>query len=991
MKKFVLILSSCLFLYGCGGGGSSTKTPPAVSVSLTPSTQTTIDQGQTLKYAASVANDSKSLGVTWSLSGTSCTGAACGTLTGSTTSAAVYNAPATVSTKMTVTIVATSVADTTKSNSSTVVVTPAPSITTTSLANGTVGTAYSASLAATGGAGTLAWSLASGSSLPAGLSLSNAGAISGTPTASGKTTFTVKVTDASGGQPGPVSATEQLSLTIATPAIVVSISPSAQTTMDQAQTLNFTATLTNDTTNAGVKWSVSGTTCTGAACGAFTNSTVTAATYNAPATVASNMTVSVTATSIADPTKSMSSAVVATPAPSVTTTTLADGTVGTAYNATLQGGGGAGSLTWALASGSSLPAGLSLSSAGAISGTPTAAGTTKFTVKATDASGGQQGPVSATKQLSLVVEPTPLTVVTTSLPSGVANAAYSEPLQASGGTPPYTWTVAPKSSLPTWLAISGSGTSWTISGTPTAAGTFNFSLVVTDSSTPQQSQTQALTLTINKAAACSDSGSESLLKGQYAFMLSGYTESGFLGASGSFTADGTGKIKAGVIDSNGALVQSDVSLDTAQSFYRVGSNHLGCLTIVTSSGTFTTKLSVGGIASNVATEGRLVEWDDATNVKYLSATGQIRKQTVPTSLPSGNYAYQLTGAYGSSNQYRTGVVGMITTKPGSSGGTVTGGEYDINVEGVINDGNGLSKPYSDMTGTYSAPDATTGRFTHATTLRGVPINLVGYLVSSSEFVELTTDALASDTSVLVGGAKLQSGSLSLTTGSNLVYYATGTTSAEIGLINVTGTTSYTATYYEDVSGGPETPQTPTCSYSVDTLGRMPTSGATCTMYLTTYSKMYPAVFYLTGPNTGYMLGTGLGVYVGQMEPQVAPSGGFSATSVSGTFFAGDTEVVNADLSAESLGVEVLTLDGSGSVDIVGDYIGGYTGTSVMQEADKTQSTTIGTVNSNGTFNTKSSYGQINAIMISTTKVVDIDDSTQSDPIIQVIKPVDPEI
>ena len=63
----------------------------------------------------------------------------------------------------------------------------------------------------------------------------------------------------------------------------------------------------------------------------------------------------------------------------------------------------------------------------------------------------------------------------------------------------------------------------------------------------------------------------------------------------------------------------------------------------------------------------------------------------------------------------------------------------------------------------------------------------------------------------------------------------------------------------------------------------------------------------------------------------------------------------------------------------------------MQEADKTQSTTIGTVNSNGTFNTKSSYGQINAIMISTTKVVDIDDSTQSDPIIQVIKPVDPEI
>jgi hypothetical protein len=172
---------------------------------------------------------------------------------------------------------------------------------------------------------------------------------------------------------------------------------------------------------------------------------------------------------------------------------------------------------------------------------------------------------------------------------------------------------------------------------------------------------------------------------------------------------------------------------------------------------------------------------------------------------------------------------------------------------------------------------------------------------------------------------------------------------------------------------------------------MAMSGATCTMYLTTYSKMYPPVFYLYAANTGYMMGTGAGVYVGQVEPQVAPSGGFSATSLSGTFYAGDTQVVNEAVSAETLDVEELTLDGSGGVDIVGDYIGGYTGTSVTQEADQTQNTSIGTVNSNGTFNTKSSYGQINAIMISTTKVVNIDDSTQPDPIIQVFKPIIPEI
>jgi hypothetical protein len=705
-----------------------------------------------------------------------------------------------------------------------------------------------------------------------------------------------------------------------------------------------------------------------------------------PSTAATtNFTVTATDSGNPQQTKNQPLSITVNPVLSITTTTLPSGTVTTAYSQNIQTNGGTLPIGWSVTVGS-LPSGLALqgnsSGVGVVSGTPTATGSYTFTVTASDSSIPQQ---SVNQQLTIVINSLPLSIITTSLPAGVENTPYSEPLQASGGIPPYTWSVATGSSLPTWATLSGSGTNWTISGTPTSTGTVGFTLTVTDSTSPtHQSVNQAYSFAINLTAACSDSGSESLLKGQYAFILKGYNESGFLAAVGSFTADGTGRITAGVLDSNGTLVQSGASIDPTQSSYSVGSNHLGCATIVTSSGTFTTRLSVGGITSNVATAGRLIEWDSASSVSYLSAVGQILKQTIPTNVPSGSYVYQYTGVYGTS-QYRTGVVGMITTEAGTSGGAVTAGEYDINVEGVINDGSGLSAPYKGITGTYTAPNPTTGRFTDATTLNSITANHVAYLVSGSQFLEMSTDALSSTNAVLAGMAQLQSGSLSLTTGSHLVYYTTGTESAELGLINVTGSTGYTATYYEDVFGAPETPQTPTCTYAIDANGRLVTSGATCTMYLTTYSKMYPPVFYLTGPNTGVMLGTGSGVYAGQVEPQVAPSGGFSSTSISGAFYDGDSEVVSEGTAADDMiDVEALTFSGSGGVDIIGDYIGAV-GSVVDQEADQTNNTTLGTVNSDGTFTTNSSYTGINAIMISTTKVANIDNANQAYPIIQVIK------
>src|SRR6185312_13046422 len=174
----------------------------------------------------------------------------------------------------------------------------------------------------------------------------------------------------------------------------------------------------------------------------------------------------------------------------ITTTALQAGTVNAAYSQALAASGGTPPYSWALASGSSLPAGLNLSAGGTISGTPTAAGTTNFTVRVTDSASG-----AATAALSITINPPNLTITTTALQAGTVNAAYSQALAASGGTPPYSWALASGSSLPAGLNLSAGGT---ISGTPTTAGSSNFTVRVFDAASG--SATAALSIAINPPA-----------------------------------------------------------------------------------------------------------------------------------------------------------------------------------------------------------------------------------------------------------------------------------------------------------------------------------------------------------------------------------------------------------------------------------------------------------------------------------------------------------
>lgn len=141
--------------------------------------------------------------------------------------------------------------------------------------------------------------------------------------------------------------------------------------------------------------------------------------------------------------------------------------------------GGVPPYTWNLQSGP-LPSGLSLSSSGILSGTPTRTGTYVFDVIANDS---VNIPTSnahrAQAHLSLkVIDPPPLSIGTESVPNGMKGQNFNYQLIAKGGALPYTWGLL-EGHLPSGLSLEADGK---ITGIPTELGSFAFAVQVADSS-----------------------------------------------------------------------------------------------------------------------------------------------------------------------------------------------------------------------------------------------------------------------------------------------------------------------------------------------------------------------------------------------------------------------------------------------------------------------------------------------------------------------------
>ena len=170
----------------------------------------------------------------------------------------------------------------------------------------------------------------------------------------------------------------------------------------------------------------------------------------------------------------------------ITPSPLPDGTIGIPYSVGIQTS--IPLTNWSIPKGS-LPAGLSIDANGNITGTPTALGTSNFTVQGQDPSSF----LNYTQNYTLTIGP-PLAITTPlTLPPVTVGGSYSVTLQAAHGLPPYTWFQSVPN-LPPGLTLNISGI---LAGVPTTAGPYSFPITALDNGDPGQLATATFSLTVN--------------------------------------------------------------------------------------------------------------------------------------------------------------------------------------------------------------------------------------------------------------------------------------------------------------------------------------------------------------------------------------------------------------------------------------------------------------------------------------------------------------
>jgi len=786
---------------------SVTITPP-VSVTVSPTTAQLLT-GSHQQFAATVTGASNTA-VQWSVSGSGCSGAACGTI--STTG--LYTAPANVPAPNLVKITATSVADSAKSGSAMVTITGPVSVSISPVSvQVVVGGSQQFSATVTGISNTkVSWSVAgSGCSGAACGTISLAGLYFAPAAVPSPAQIFVTATSVA-------DATKSSTATVTIiPPIVVTLSPLTATVTTGGHQ-QFTAKASGST-NTGIVWSVSGSGCSGAACGSITATGL----YTAPATVPSPAQVTVKAASAFAPNsyRTATVTIIRPVAVSISPTTAAV-VAGNArqFIATVTGTTNH-NVTWSVTG---------KGCSGVACGTITATGLY-------GAPGSVPNPAEVTVTATSVVDPSKSSNATVTILPPVAVTISPATVQVvRGGRQQFIATVTGTTNAGVAWSVSGSGCSGNACGTISSAGLYRapgtipnparVTVKATSQADSTKSATAAVTIILPVVVAISPASAVVAVNGQQQFRASvtGSTNQavdwsisgaacsgstcGSITSEGLYTApsivpsiatiivkassqidvsqsasaivtvvanpnsrlqgqyafrfsgfDASGAYLAAgsfTADGNGNVVsgREDVNhaVGTAGEIaftgkYQVHADNRCTLTLVNSAATQTFSLTL----NSAGTSGRFIEFDDS-GVRGSGVLEQQDSGGFTLASLKGPYVLSLTGKNNAAAR-----IGTLALLDFDGSGNVVGGSMDVN------NGGSVLPTFASLHGIYRVDAA--GRGIVNLSIPGFgsgTMALAFYVVSADKLLLVSTNLLSSDNPIFGGTAELQSGAPYLT-------------------------------------------------------------------------------------------------------------------------------------------------------------------------------------------------------------------------------------
>lgn len=462
---------------------------------------------------------------------------------------------------------------------------------------------------------------------------------------------------------------------------------------------------------------------------------------------------------------------------------------------------------------------------------------------------------------------------------GFVNVLYQAQISVEGGTSPFTWVLVPGSTLPAGLTLNGSTTSaTTISGTPTTAGTYSFSVQATDADSKVASE--KLTLTIGAQTAC-------LLSGTYTFTFTGFRGGSAATHIGNITINSDGTITGEQDYKDGHRTTVHETLLSTSNCQNISTN-TGFLRLYAPSGQIDyTFAATPPDASGIIHSGRLQLVSSGAD----SGSGQFAL-TDPTALtgapPSGNFAFGLQGVDSNNNHY--GSAGRFTSAPS---GTLSAGLVDAN--GASTSGFGSTVSDATLTGTLSIPDAS-GRGTATLTTGSSTSTFAYYIVNASRlFLMNITPTLnsARESGFLteqVGDVTASNSFDNGAFGSPSILSLWG----NVGNVNPSTLTALARLANANPSAGTVDVTIDVANQSADTANLLYSaqSYAVSTNGRGTLKLVDPAgssafVFYLDGTADGYIVQTGSASgNAGLLEAQAPPPPGGYTPTLAGTFVGG---------------------------------------------------------------------------------------------------------